>query len=173
MSEFSQSYHLRTEKKEEVITLLKAADRHGYVFEPVNGWVAFTIKDANFNLDEEVMKQNMGLLVHYVYCEDHEWSLSVVDKQEIVFEYNCDWNEDILIQPEQFDSTILHRLPTQPKPEIDLDSLLFITDLDQIFDAEASPAHQIADYIGLTHYDWLSADYISNDPSFYEGVIEV
>jgi hypothetical protein len=48
-----------------------------------------------------------------------------------------------------------------------------ITDFSKIFDADVNPPQQIADYIGLIHYAWVSSDYINDDPSYYEGVIEI
>jgi hypothetical protein len=39
MSEFSESDHLRSERPEDAIELLRSARRKGFVYEPGNGWV--------------------------------------------------------------------------------------------------------------------------------------
>ncbi|GBG07620.1 hypothetical protein PAT3040_02176 [Paenibacillus agaridevorans] len=73
MSEFSASYHIRTNAKTKVVDLIKDSDNKGYVFEETNGWVTFLIDGPAFNINESVLLCNPGLLVHYNYAEDHGW----------------------------------------------------------------------------------------------------
>ena len=52
MSEFSESYHLRSERAQDAIDILKSAGKKGYVYEPINGWVTFLPEGGVFEPDE-------------------------------------------------------------------------------------------------------------------------
>ena len=41
MSEFSESYHLRSERQDDAVELLRRAKLKGYVYPPTSGWVTF------------------------------------------------------------------------------------------------------------------------------------
>ena len=71
MSEFSESYHLRSERADDAIELLRRAKRKGYVYEPVNGWVSFVADDGTFEPDEQIVADARHPLLHFVSAEDH------------------------------------------------------------------------------------------------------
>jgi hypothetical protein len=174
MSEFSQSYHLRTTDKEEVVSLLKASGKHGFVFEPVNGWVTFVVANSEFSVDEAVTEQTAGLLVHYVYAEDHGWELIIYNKNELVFDYKCLWEEELVIEADIFELDVIRELTLQQGNSAeDMESLFKFSDENELFAFEEHPAHQIADRLGIVHYAWVSPDYIGDDASLYQGVTEV
>ncbi|OME78597.1 hypothetical protein BK120_22935 [Paenibacillus sp. FSL A5-0031] len=174
MSEFSQSYHLRTSDKEEAISLLNRSGKHGYVFESTNGWVTFVIADGNFSVDEEVTEQNTGTLVHYVYAEDHGWELLVYNKNKLVFDYNCAWEDNLVIKASKLDLIVIQNLKTeQGKPVDNIESIFDVEDIEELFALETPPAYLIADHLGIVHYDWLSYDSVHDDPSFFQGITEI
>ena len=51
MSEFSESYHLRSERADDAIELLRRAKRKGYVYQPINGWITFLAEEGVFEPD--------------------------------------------------------------------------------------------------------------------------
>lgn len=73
MSEFSDSYHLRTRDPARVIQLLRAAKRYGAVLPTSTGFVPFLVEGAADvgGVAPEVLAHNAGVLVHYAYAEDH------------------------------------------------------------------------------------------------------
>ncbi len=73
MSEFSDSYHLRTADPADVARLLRAARRYGAVLPTSTAFVPFLVdgaSEAGAPIDD-VVKHNPGVLVHYTYAEDH------------------------------------------------------------------------------------------------------
>ena len=74
MSEFSESYHLRSDRMEDAVELLQRAKLRGYVYQPVNGWVTFLAQDGVFEPDEKIVAAATKPLLHYVSAEDHGWS---------------------------------------------------------------------------------------------------
>lgn len=174
MSEFSQSYHLHTSDKEEAVSLLKRSGKHGYVFEPTNGWVTFVIADGDFSVDEVVMEQNTGTLVHYVYAEDHGWELLVYIKNKLVFDYNCAWEDELIIKAGRLDLNVIQNLIAEQGNAADnLESIFGIEDIEELFSLETPPAYMIADRLGIMHYEWLSFDSVHDEPSFFQGVIKI
>ncbi len=77
--------------------MLRNASLKGYVFPPQNGWVTFVASDGLFEPDERIIKSNPGFLLHYVSAEDHGWSFTFFDKEQIKITYRCDWNDDVSI----------------------------------------------------------------------------
>lgn len=49
MSEFSDSYHLRSNNQQDGVDLLRAAGLRGYVFPPENGWVTVVAEGEEFD----------------------------------------------------------------------------------------------------------------------------
>ncbi|MDQ6420580.1 hypothetical protein RB620_14210 [Paenibacillus sp. LHD-117] len=160
MSEFSASYHLKTDDRNQVVKLIRDSGNTGFVFEETNGWVTFLIEGPAFDISESVISCNPGMLVHYSHAEDHGWELRIFNKDEIVFDYTCDWTDDIQIRKELFDLDLIKELViNQGNSTADLEGLFDLKD----FDFDQSPAFAFAELIGLVHYEWLSADYVSKD----------
>lgn len=107
MSEFSASYYLRTRKRDDVVNLIKNTGNKGYVFEEANGWVSFVIKGLAFDIDDSLISFNTGIIVYYIYAEDHGWELRIFNKDDLVFDYKCDWTDEILIEKELFDIDLI------------------------------------------------------------------
>jgi hypothetical protein len=75
MSEFSQSFHLRSSHRNEAVELLMEARVPGYVFDAAGGWVPFVFPvGSRFGLQdhlERVVAANSKVLLKYDYAEDH------------------------------------------------------------------------------------------------------
>ena len=161
MSEFSESFHLKTSDQAQAVTLLRDAEMSGYVFGEENGWVTFAVEYRGKHADEIISELNPGLLVHYVYLEDHMWALKIYNKDELVFDYEADWaGEGLVIEKRLFDLEFLDELVMQQGNSTD--------DLEQIFDFKDSkisydnpPAYLIARKLGLSNYEWISSDHLS------------
>ncbi|MDQ0090131.1 hypothetical protein J2T12_003545 [Paenibacillus anaericanus] len=159
MSEFSASYHLKTDNQQIVVDLIRGSNNEGYVFPEKNGWVTFVVKGEAFNIDESIISLNPSVLIHYIYAEDHGWDLRIFNKSEIAFEYGCNWTEEIQIEKSHFDLYFLNELIISQGNSTDGIESLFDIDED-IFDLDEPPAFLIAQKLGLTYYEWLSEDYI-------------
>src|SRR6185312_12985403 len=71
MSEFSNSFHVRSNDVREGVELLRRAGVPGYVYPPANGWVPVVFPHGMGGSDERVVAANRGLSVHYDHAEDH------------------------------------------------------------------------------------------------------
>lgn len=174
MSEFSESYHLRTADTNAASELLKRAGRKGYVFSAADGWVTFVAENNNFEPDPAIVAANQGLLLHYVSAEDHGWSFNLFDSTTEACRFDCRWENEVEIDPSRYAPENLARLGL----EIDAKELQRIVSLDtieQVF--EQAPAAKFAELLRLPHYEWLSFDYVSRDrqngDGEWPGVIEV
>lgn len=124
----------------------------GYVYEETNGWVTFTVEYRGKHVDDIISELNPGLLVYYVYLEDHMWIFKIYNKNELVFDYEADWaGEGLVIEKKLFDLEVLEELVIQQGNSID--------DLEQIFDFkdeeinyENPPAYLIAQKLGLANF---------------------
>ena len=108
MSEFSESYHLRSERAEDAIELLRRAGRKGYVYQPVNGWVTFLAEEGTFEPDERIVAAATRPLLHYVSAEDHGWSFALFDRTNEVCGYRCDWDDDIKVDASNYSRAVLN-----------------------------------------------------------------
>jgi hypothetical protein len=177
MSEFSESYHLRSERAEDAVELLRSAGRKGYVYQPTNGWVTFLAEEGVFEPDERIVAAAGHPLLHYVSAEDHGWSFVLFDRGKVVSAYRCDWDDEIRADDSRYSRAALRQLVPSASSALfdDFERWLHPTDLDELFEAE--PSKLLAQALGLENYDWLSYDYMSRDfpdsPEDYPEVTEV
>lgn len=162
MSEFSESFHLMTLEQSKAVTFVRNAEMSGYVYSEKNGWVTFVVEDRGKNVDEKLSELNPGILIYYVYLEDHMWILKIYNKDELVFDYEADWaGESLVIKKRLFDLEILHELIMQQGNSTE--------DIEQIFDFKSNeinyenpPPYLIAKRLGLENFEWISSDTLSS-----------
>ena len=174
MSEFSESYHLRSERAEDAVELLRLAKRKGYVYQPVNGWVSFVADDGEFEPDERIVSAASHPLLHFVSAEDHGWSFTLFDRVKVVSSYSCAWENDITADDSRYSREALQRLvPSADPPSLDeFERRMHPKDFDELLKVRTS--RMLAQALGLEHYDWLAYDYIASDgPDDHPDVTEV
>jgi len=174
MSEFSESYHLRSERADDAIEILRMAKRKGYVYQPVNGWVSFVAEDGVFEPDERIVAAASLPLLHFVSAEDHGWSFTLFERGKVVSGYRCDWENDIAADDSRYSREALQRLVPSAQSSLldEFERRMHPTDFDELL--EVKPSRLLAQALGLEHYDWLAYDYIASDsPDDHPGVTEV
>jgi tetratricopeptide (TPR) repeat protein len=154
MSEFSESFHLRTENAQEGIELLQAAGFKGVVFQPQNGWVTIVPQTTPLDGARAMTSHNPGTLLHYVFGEDHGWTFSLYEQSKSVIHYECTWDSRLAIDDSQVDMEALGAF-VDPSRRAEMDAVLH-PGLDDVRSAH----HRFADLIGLKHYEWLSGEYL-------------
>lgn len=177
MSEFSESYHLRSERAEDAVELLRRVKRRGYVYQPVNGWVTFVAESGEFEPDKCIVGAATHPLLHYVSAEDHGWSFTFYEGAKIVSAYRADWDRNIRVDDSKYSRAALQKFVPSAQPAL-LDGFeqhLHPKDFDELYDAE--PSKLFAQAVGLEHYDWLCFDDIAQDlldsPEDHAGLIQV
>ena len=168
MTEQSASYHLRAGNEDEAVALLEAAGRRGFVLEGGNGWVSFVVgDDLEREVDPEVARRAPALLLHYVNDEDRGWGFSVWGRGRQVSWYSCSWEDGLEIEAAdlRFDDLVdLLKASGVDVDPVEFEQELAVTDLETLVDADRrGPGHRVADLLGLPHYEWLSARYLTVD----------
>ncbi|MCX6954395.1 MAG: hypothetical protein NTV51_19765 [Verrucomicrobia bacterium] len=177
MSEFSESYHLRSLRRDDACDVLRAAGLAGYVYPAANGWVSFVAKDGAFEPDQRIVGAARLPLLHYVSAEDHGWSFSLFDRGRVVCAYHCDWNNDITFDDTRYSRAVLQKIVSSAGSAAleAFEKLLRPNDFEELMETEASKV--FAQAVGLEHYDWLNYDYIARDfhesPKDFRDVIEI
>jgi hypothetical protein len=164
MSEFSESYHLRSESAEDAVGLLRGISRKGYVYQPVNSWVTFFAEASNFEPDARIVAAATRPLLHYVSAEDHGWSFTLFNRTEVVSAYRCDWDDDdIKVDDFRYSRAALQQFVPTAQPALleDFERWLRPQDIDRLLQTE--PSKLFARALGLDHYDWYSFHYIDRD----------
>jgi hypothetical protein len=170
MSQFSESYHYRSIHQQEVIDLLRNSKLEGYIFPEENGWITFVVKDGNFEPVGTLISHNKGLLLHYVYAEDHGWGLRLFNQTEELSQYFCAWEDEVDVDDKKFDKTpyITHKLLEENSEAF---ALLLLEDAEDVFNEE--PFFKIPQELGLTYYDWISFDNVDGNLEEYKGVVHI
>ena len=163
MSEFSESYHLRSEQAEDAIELLRRARVRGYVYQAANGWVTFLAEGGVFEPDQRIVASANRPLLHYVSAEDHGWSFALFDRGKIVTSYRCDWDNEITVDASRYSRAALESYIPSAQPGLldAFEQVLNPETFDDLFSEE--PSKLFAQAVGLEHYDWLSYQYMASD----------
>ncbi|MHC4158697.1 MAG: hypothetical protein ACYSSO_06430, partial [Planctomycetota bacterium] len=87
MSEFSESFHLRSNSQQNGEDLLKRAGLKGAVFSPVRGWVTVVPESELYEAVDQMVGANQRVLLHYLYAEDHGWQFEVYEGSSAICKY--------------------------------------------------------------------------------------
>jgi hypothetical protein len=179
VSEFSESFHFRTSRRDALIARLKDAKQAGLVFPASGLWTAFVpfAQSPDYRSKGGPSREYAPFLseltgqtvLHFLYAEDHGWTFALYDAGAEVGKYACWWDPEFSIES-----------------EIDLASLMnFASDADDLkhllspvsaHDARVSgPAQRFARCMGLGEVAWLSPDYVQSAPDPYvkRGAVRV
>jgi hypothetical protein len=177
MSEFSESYHLRTTQKDDAVTLLRRAGIRGFVFPPANGWVTFLAEDEESKAEEHLRNANLGLLLHFDACEDHGWGFAIFNATQCVSRFRCDWTRKVIVEDAAYSAAPLDAiLARQGSSSLAvLEAILRPSSFEQAL--EWKPDTVFARAVGLGPSAWLSFEYFAEDyqaaPQQYENVVLV
>jgi hypothetical protein len=109
MSEFSDSYHIRTDDPAGVKQRLRQARLAGVIFGPSGGWLTFVpyeelavyrrsmVGDAFTVQLSQVLS---ATVLHYNFSEDHGWSFAVARPGEKLNRFACWWDPEPTIERE-------------------------------------------------------------------------
>ena len=174
MSEFSESYHLRSDHADAAVELLRRAGRKGYVYPPAGGWVSFVADNGTFEPDSRIVAAATHPLLHFVSAEDHGWSFTLFERGKIVSSYSCEWKNDITVDDSRYSREAIQKLVPSADLELldEFERRLHPQDFDELL--QVNPSRLLAQAIGLAHYEWLAYDYIASDaPEDHPDVLEV
>jgi len=158
MSEFSESFHLRSDSQQDGADLLRRAGLTGAVFSPVRGWVTVVPESELYEAVDQMVASNKGLLLYYLYAEDHGWQFELYKSNSVICQYECGWESELVINDSNLNQAVLVSVLIDKSREQVLEDILHPSELnDVIMDP---PAYRFANLIGLEHYEWLSGGYL-------------
>ena len=160
MSEFSESYHLKSERLEDAVELLQRADLKGYVYPPANGWVTF-LAEGVYTSQQSVVAANQSLLLYYANAPDHGWNFAIFEADNCVGSYNRQWGDGVEWDESNNLLNVIQRVVAPHVAPETIEALLHSSSIERVvFD---SPAYHFAELVSLTHYRWLSYSYAEQD----------
>jgi hypothetical protein len=185
MSEFSCSYHLKSDSVDDCVDLIKRANTTGFVFPAREGWISFVVDEPDFIFSKKLIDANDGVLLQFINAEDHGWTFEVFNKNTRMCKFECSYSEDE--EEDDYDETgessfdeiddFTRYFPCIYSHEKYVDNWdgLFSQEQSSILDRTLSmdkktpPLERVtvSDFttgMGLYFYEWVSYDYISNDP---------
>ena len=169
MSEFSESYHIRSDNIADGIALLQDIKLEGIVFPPTNGWVSFIVQgDLNEHI-ETVAKAWNKRLMHYMYAEDHAFMFNYFDLGDRVTGALATWEEELHIETEDLKYEILKMFLAEPTDDLELMALFSFKEVSQVY--EHRMAYRFAQLMGITHYQWLGGG-IMERPDLIKETLE-
>ncbi len=154
MSEFSESFHLRSDDAGDATGILSRARVPGFVFAAEGGWVTFVYEAdeppsrAHF---DRILAEARGRLVHWDYAEDHGCRVTVYDDGKRVARLAV-----------SFES----RLSTFERAAFVALGLVTDAGADEIEQwlKYAVPGSIVAETLGLPRHRWLSFEYVRKGP---------
>ena len=167
MSEFSDSYHLRSYNRNDGVNLLKKAKLKGFVFPETNGWITLVAEGDELMPNNKLIKVNNGNLIHFVNAEDYGLYFSIYNGNKRICHYECTWLEDIVINDEELNLDVLIEFIENNNTEEKIDRQELIRILHpQSFDEiseEPSVSSHIVNMFALENCDWISFNYVARD----------
>jgi hypothetical protein len=158
MSEFSCSYHLKSESIDDCKKLIKRADLAGFLFPLKNGWVSFVVDEPDFQFSKKLIDANEGVLLNFINAEDHGWSFEIYNKNEKICKFECEYGEK---EKYSYEKNTNDWIGLFDDKQSDL--------LDRILDEQKIiSADDFAVGMGLHFYEWISYSYIFNDADSYK-----
>jgi hypothetical protein len=154
LSEFSSSYHIRTENARKTQQRLRQSKISGIVFGPANGWLSF-VPYENLPAYEQRGDGDFALflgqildstILHYRYGEDHGWTFTLVRPGMPPVNYARWWDPAPGEDRNQLDTNAL-------APFVSPDALLpLLRGFDNAAAADREPAYRFAELLKLPAY---------------------
>ena len=163
MSEFSESYHLRGTSRREAVDLLHRAGLSGFVFPALDGWVSLVAEGAAFKPNQKLIRANEGLLLRWVYADDHGWAFDIFKGKKKIVAYECSWEDEVEVNAKVTLKDLQVALGVE-LPALAGEAgarILYPRSVDEYI--EVSPGYAFAAAVGLTNYRWLAYDYLVRD----------
>jgi hypothetical protein len=176
MSEFSETYNLLADSRQDAIELLQRARIEGFVFPPANGWITLLPRSEFGQPVVPLIEANTGTLLNYLYDDDGGWRFVLLEGPNVTSSYSCiwldwtNWNDDsIRIDDSGLDLDRVLELAARVNPvsSEELERILHprieqrTTTKGATYETFAdwreideSPAFAFAEMMGLEHYRW-------------------
>lgn len=158
MSEFIESFHLRHSNRDEAKTLLTTIGVRGITYKETNGWTTVLPLGENSQVSN-ISSNYRGVVLHYLYSEDHAWMINLLSNGELISSYVCAWTPVYFVQDDLLDIEAFYPYLLTPDSQSEFKMIFVMDDFEDIFDV--NPAFRFAELLGIEHYQWLEDKDIS------------
>lgn len=156
MSEFASTYFLRSPDPAEGAALLERAGVEGEAELVENGWIRLDADVLVTDVANHLVAFNSGVLLWWLYSQDHGWSFRVFEGAACVATYDCELSDCEPSEEMQFDDTLVDYarlaafVPLSPKDDFQVRlKALLQPDLSSFMDLDDPPSLQFLDLLGL------------------------
>ena len=171
MSEFSESYHVRTDDPAATLRRIRGARLAGLALPPSAAWLtfgpfanspAFRRAGGPINALRSVVREPF---LFYRYAEDHGWMFELYRPGVPVVAYECWWDPEPVVERSKLDLAALKALLSDPSRIAELERCFRPGSSAAAEDSKA--AYRFAELLGLPAYQWLSPLYAQSDPESF------
>lgn len=168
MSEFSESYHIKTDIPDETLRRLVDAGLSGLVFPPASGWLTFVPYGlSEFPFSGAGTQPILGAVdqpvLWYVYAEDHGWQFALLQPGHDPTGFECWWDPEPSSDRSFLNIDALIAVMPRSDRASEVDDILRTMTMEEAVDDPPGP--RFAALLGLPSYSWLSESYAQSDPS--------
>lgn len=171
MSEFSESYHLKTQNIFEAEDLLRKSGVGGFVGKSCDNWVVILPENDDESTKNKLIQNNPGILLYYTYAEDHCFAFAFFEKNKMIGYYSNVWD------PICKENIELNSLKISQALKLDVDKQIKLEKILKLFHRGSESNTEYNDEQNFeVHYDfmevlgippeaysWLSYDYALSD----------
>jgi hypothetical protein len=190
MSDWSESYHIRTDEPDTTTQKLIEAGIAGFIFTPKNGWLTFVPYDpdgspGNGAMTDDLIVATGKSVLNYNVEDVISWGFEFKTpngvaktepwRPEFWFQFMFYWDLDDNVRDENgdfefgdFDHAAFCRAIGRPDLEAKMKEIVQIIDLSEIDEEDDldgfAPAWAFGEALGLPVYEYLSSDYVQSGP---------
>jgi hypothetical protein len=164
VSEFSESYHFRSDEPDAVVRRLREARFGGVVFPPRGGWLTFVPYAGGNSMPmtggaSYRLSRAAGVpLLWYFYAQDHGWGFKLLRPGQPEMSFESWWDPASSRVATGLELAAFAPLAGGAPLVAELDRLIGSAD-----QSDGRSAFGFAAALGLPAYRWLSPDYVTSD----------
>lgn len=163
MSEFCDSYHIRSNDIKDGVGLLERAGLTGFVYPQANGWVTLVAEGSEMMPNEDLIAVNDRTMLQFVSDEDFGYYFSVYEGGKLLSHYECIWEDNIEVNDRFLNmEVVLKFAKDRDEAAKQLNEILYPKTLDDLI-CEPSIPKTVAEVLGLPNVDWVSYRYLFRD----------
>jgi hypothetical protein len=166
MSEYCNSYHIRTDDAVGLEKRMRASKLAGIVYGPASGWLTFVPYENLAKLRQVTTLEQFApwlsselraTVLHYCHAADHGWTFALARPDGTVSRFASWWDPEPTIERDHLDLAAL--APFAPVNAFE--PLLQCIDIQAALEKE--PSYRFAELLGLPAYKWLSPGLAQRD----------
>lgn len=169
MSEFSESYHLKSANTDRALKMLRHSGLKGYVLPYENDWVSMVAEGEFSQPHTSIIKENKGILLYYFNHENEDsWGFDIYENNKLSCRYRREHNGDVKTSIKDINIGLLKKIiMDNPRNDMALTDKEIREKIETILFSDKNDkkecAYEFAKLIGLPEFSYFSYYYVSGD----------